>query len=281
MTSMTNPDRAAVIVPMYKAELSAAEAASLRQLNEVLHAWPRIIARPEGLDLTPLARAYGMSQQSFQPDYFRSNLDYNRLMLSPGFYERFEAHEFLLIHQLDAWCFEDRLEYWCGQDFDLLGAPFTEAWMYAPPLNAKRLRKLGKQTLARCLGARAPRDWRSLISANAVGNGGFSLRRVKTFRQVLQADRGELDKFRHHPRTHGAEDLFWSLHARLNGQALSRPDWRIALHFAIERAPRQARRLLGGDPFGCHGWSWLWTEQEQRAVMGFSARDLNPAGERR
>ncbi|MAA73499.1 MAG: hypothetical protein CMN28_02175 [Salinisphaeraceae bacterium] len=279
MNSVTDPDRAAVIVPMYKAELTAAETASLRQLNGVLHAWPRIIAKPEGLDLTPLARACDMSQQSFPPDYFRSNLDYNRLMLSPEFYDRFATHEFLLIHQLDAWCFEDRLEYWCGQNFDLLGAPFTEAWMYAPPLNAKRLRKTAKQTLARYLGARAPRGWRSLISANAVGNGGFSLRRVKTFSQVLQADRGELDKFRHQPRIHGAEDLFWSLHARLNGLPLSRPDWRTALHFAIERAPLEASRLLGGVPFGCHGWSWLWTEHEQRAVMGFSTQELTPTGE--
>ena len=73
-------------------------------------------------------------------------------MLSSEFYRRFSKFEYILIYQLDAFVFKDQLNYWCKKGYDYIGAPWFEGF---------HLTKTG-------------------VNIIGVGNGGFSLRRVKT-----------------------------------------------------------------------------------------------------
>lgn len=51
---------------------------------------------------------------------------YNYLLLSPSFYQFYKSYSHILIAQIDAYTFSDRLIDWCRCELDYLGAPCYE-----------------------------------------------------------------------------------------------------------------------------------------------------------
>jgi hypothetical protein len=249
----------AIVIPIYRPELSTEEAYSLRHLAAHLGPYPKYLVAPESLG----ARLEGATTLSFPDHFFAGIAGYNRLMFSPAFYRAFRAYRYILIYQLDALVLSDRLLEFCHQDWDYIGAP----WFESDP-------QLG--------------FWGS-------GNGGFSLRRVASFLGVLESDsfkRASLwsllrrswhypfpdlerevrtqawlkkvnslrhmlryrEKYIEHYRWN--EDLFWAYRA-----TWIHPQFKVAppnasLDFAFECFPaycyaQNAERL----PFGVHAWA--------------------------
>jgi hypothetical protein len=205
----------AVAVPYWGAELGEDERISLRHLDRHLAGYDRF---------TVGAELPGFARKPFPRRYFRNPFTYSRLLLSRRFYEAFSAYDYVLVHQLDCLVFRDELEEWCARELDYVGAP----WL--PPAV-------------------------DFVAEPAVGNGGFSLRRVAAFLEVLRRLprlywRRADERYRKH------EDLFWSF-----GAPELVPDFRIAtveqaLRFAFEVDPRRAFELAGRRlPFGCHAWA--------------------------
>ncbi|HYN85820.1 MAG TPA: DUF5672 family protein [Pyrinomonadaceae bacterium] len=261
---------AAVVVPVYRETLAADEELSRRHLEHYLGAYDKFLVAPERLSFT--LPGYGVVK--FADAFFHSPVTYSALLVSEEFYRAFHAYDYILVYQLDALVFSDRLREWCATGLDYVGAP----WL---PGEAGT----------------------GFVSEPAVGNGGFSLRRVRSFLEVLSAEgaAGERDKYweamyaaapaaeklRRLPRKilrrlglSGArgraivggeagragvgaddpggrlnEDCFWSFRARSY-----RPDFRIAspevaLRFAFEVNPARCYELAGRRlPFGCHAW---------------------------
>lgn len=141
----------AVVTPVVKFPLSAEEEISMRHLREYLGGFDRYIIGPKSLpkefsDFTLL---------EFPIYYFKSRFGYNRLLMKENFYRAFSDYEYILIYQLDCLVFASSLEEWCGKGWDYVGAP----WL---------------------------RDTRDPTKGfSAVGNGGFSLRRVQSALEVL------------------------------------------------------------------------------------------------
>ncbi len=52
--------------------------------------------------------------------------NYNYLLLSPSFYKFYKSYSHILIAQIDAYTFSDRLIEWCKCELDYLGAPCYE-----------------------------------------------------------------------------------------------------------------------------------------------------------
>ena len=65
----------------------------------------------------------------------------------------------MLTYELDCFIFRDDLDYWCAKDYDYIGAPWFEGWSNPQP-GAKLL---------------------------AVGNSGFSLRKIASTRAILKS----------------------------------------------------------------------------------------------
>jgi len=84
-------------------------------------------------------------------------------MLNADFYEQHTTWSHMLIFQLDCLLFKDELLHWCNSPWDYIGAPWFRGFL-------EKNRNAGL--------------W-------AVGNGGFSLRKVSSFLKVLRA--GALD----------------------------------------------------------------------------------------
>jgi hypothetical protein len=238
------PGEAAVVVPVYRGTLDEQEILSLRQCVDVLGEHPLVLLGPRDLDLG----AYPLDPEEidqvlrFDGDWFASRDSYSRLMLQPDLYDALRRFRYVLIHQLDAFVFSDELCAWCDRGYDYIGAPWLDAW---PERVFDRLMARGGR-LARVLK-------RGLAGAGGgrirVGNGGFSLRRVNTFRRVARLARPVIATWTRN------EDVFWAMWASnfVPGFRVAMPG--EAMAFAVETDPRFAFKSLQGRlPFGCHAW---------------------------
>lgn len=238
-----------IIIPLYKADLTDDEQKSLAQCCKVLAHYPITLVKPESLDVSPILSQYPQLQTvAFDDSYFGSIFDYNRLMMSTVFYEKFSSFTYILIYQLDAYVFRDELEMWCQKGYDYIGAPWLlkekyNHTIFKPCLVAKNLfyRLKGKPARHKLLG-------------NKVGNGGFSLRKVASHLAVTQQSGTIIDHFLKLSEKHTEfnEDVFWATQT----PNFKFPDYKEAAAFAFDLHPERAFALNKHKlPFGCHGWN--------------------------
>ena len=145
-----------VVIPIYKPVPDKLEKLSFEQCINVLP-YPISIVAPTSLDVSYYKqKSKQIFIQRFDDDFFTSINSYNKLLLSKIFYKRFENFNYMLIHQLDAYVFKDELAFWCSNGYDYIGAPWFEDF-----------KDKGEEL------------WK-------VGNGGFSLRNIKSATKVLK-----------------------------------------------------------------------------------------------
>lgn len=225
---MMQKQLAAIVIPVYKAELSLTETVALRQLRKVLGAYPIYFIHPESLPVDYGELGEGIDTEAFDEVYFQSVRGYSVLMLSAEFYDRFAGFEYVLIYQLDAFVFSDRLAEFCQMGYDYIGAP------------VRRLIPLWH-----AIGAR-------------VGNGGFSLRRVASCRKMIPVwEKLWTDNHPWREELLECEDAFWGYCGKNQALDFSVPDVKTALEFAVQENIQHTypRMLAGWRPFGAHGWN--------------------------
>jgi len=239
---------AVVVIPVYKTGLNDDELLSLKRSLQVLAHHPFAIACPESLDLEPLVpvlQSVSYAVKRFNDNYFKGLSGYNQLMLSEAFYEAFADYEYILICQMDVFVFEDRLEHWCNQGYDYIGAPWIAS----------------KQTLLTRLLLQVNNAFKKRKKSTEhyfkVGNGGFSLRKTEAMRRaVLCRNEGMARSLpwleRWNPQNLHIEDLYFSLVAPTLTE-VKIPDYVEAVDFCVDRKPQLALKLNGGKlPFACH-----------------------------
>ncbi len=217
----------AVVIPLYRNELSHWEQLSLARCKEVLGTKHDIIVvAPEGID------SHGLHAEHFDKKYFDGLKGYNKLMLSHEFYNRFNQYQYILIYQLDGWVFRDNLESWCNQGWEYIGAPWMIKGFKSHTLNC----------IARDILLKLKCYHTDMFRYRMVGNGGISIRHVRTFieksRNINNIPlNGTLN-----------EDVYWSLVA-----GLKIPNWEVAIKFSIDEIPYPADNEY--KPDFCHGFS--------------------------
>jgi hypothetical protein len=233
----------AVVIPIYKTSLSHYERISLSQCIKVLSNYSIIFISPPNLpvdqELNNILKNYHL--ETFSQEYFLSISGYNRLLLSNEFYERFINYKYILIHQLDAFVFYDDLTYWCNLNIDYIGAPWLNpAWVDSGCFRSGWYYRISK---------RLGRPYNPNIAKT--GNGGFSLRRVRSHLLALY-----LLKSKIHCWTPN-EDGFWSVYVFGYLPFFKVPPYQISIKFAFEVDPKVCYQVNDNNlPFGCHAW---WT----------------------
>lgn len=231
--------KVAVVIPYYKAELTKIEKQSFEQCLKILKNYDKIFALPEGLEIkfnTP-----SLKTEWFKREFFQNIAGYNKLMLSPGFYERFLEYDYILIYQLDSFVFRDELDYWCNKNYDYIGAP----WIATKTLLSTLLEPFASKSIKK----RAPIFYK-------VGNGGFSLRKTETFFKISKELKKEINIQLEEKKgeIYCNEDVFWSLKAPKFYPDFAIPGYEEAVKFAIDRKPDIALKINNNElPFGCHG----------------------------
>lgn len=228
----------AITIPVYKKIPEPFEELALQQCMKVLGNYQIIFFAPVSLDISFYeAKTSGKAQvERFDDAFFRDIMGYNKLMLSIEFYKRFEAYEYLLIYQLDAFIFKDDLKEWCMKGYDYVGAPWIgwewSTW-YSRSLTFPRrvLYKLGFRKF------------------NMVGNGGFSLRKIKPAINNLKLFRKSVARFKQN------EDYFFSFFINSYNPFFRVAPFKEALNFAFDENPKLAFEKNNGKlPMACHAW---------------------------
>ena len=210
---------AAIVIPIYKEDLSPLEEISLIQVRRILHNYKIIFVAPDNVNF-PYLNSNDVIIR-FDSSYFSSIESYNRLMLSADFYKTFFNFDYILIYQLDAFVFYDALEYFCSLNYDYIGAPWPMMWVY--PIGTRKIR---------------------------VGNGGFCLRKVRACYDVLVRYNFMIKEYLDAKIN---EDTFFAHCKAYCNFNIAPID--IAYQFSMEFNPRRSiMKNQGHVPFGCHGW---------------------------
>ena len=252
----------AVVIPIYRTDLETFEIISIDFNKKRFDGKEVFLVTPFKLQNHPrviaLAENIAARIESFNNGFFKNIEGYNKLMLNFDFYNKFSNFDYILICQLDALLISSNLDYWTSKKYDYVGAPWVS--------------KVD-----------------NIIATKGVGNGGFSLRRVSKFLEVLSAKKlvfSELDYLNLSARSglrnivllrllnnpilrklninalavflfffKANEDFFWSFFAKFFVKNFSLPDPEDALLFSFELYPRECLQFTKGVlPVGCHAW---------------------------
>jgi len=236
------PEQAvAVVIPIYKYNLTDNELISLSRCIRILNRYDIIILAPETLQLNKidLLTSQKYSVTRFCNKYFNSTQDYNHLLLSKQFYYSFIKYRYILICQLDTFVFDDQLSYWCSLSYDYIGAPWIDCHWTNDIEWTEYFDNYFKSGFARYF----------TDHINMVGNGGLSLRKVRSFIIALSLMQNKASKWLRN------EDTFWSFEVPRYLPFFKIPDVKIACKFSIETEPQECIKMNDGNlPFGCHAW---------------------------
>jgi len=244
-----------IVIPIYKSELSVYEKIALTQCGKLLSNYDMVILKPDDLEISEMQIPFPYSEVSFPGSYFKSVFGYNDLMLSELFYKKFLNYNYLLIYQLDAFVFKNELEYWCSLGYDYIGAPWLREKEF--PTLFKRTKEKLRSYLHRRYNL-LDKQGRPDIARqlyNYVGNGGFSLRKVKSFYKICIQEKELVANYVGRKSSDYHEDMFWTVEMNRKKNRIKIPAYKEALKFSIETAPQRAIALIKGNiPFGCHAW---------------------------
>lgn len=243
-----------IVIPIYKLIISDDEIISLRQCFKNLSNHKIIFVGPIGIDISfykKILNKEDLVVEYFEKYYFENIKGYNQLMLSKTFYERFINYDYMLIHQLDCYIFKDELDYWCNLGYDYIGAPWLDYFYYGKSKISKGIFLINRLISSLFLNKYRNKE----ILTYSVGNGGFSLRKINFFLNILNnVDKKIINKFKNSndPNSLFNEDVFWSFEAK----NIKKPTYKIAVGFSLDYNIDIGIRLNRNQlPFGAHAWN--------------------------
>ena len=220
-----------MVIPIYKENLLLAEQVALNQVYLILNKYPICFVAPNRMK--NFLTNKNLDAEYFDDEYFSNRVGYSKLLLSSEFYQRFSNYKYMLIYQLDAFIFYDKLNYFCSLGYDYIGAPLAK--VKAVPTTVNVITKYKE----------------------IVGNGGLSLRKVSSCfiltKDILKYSLllGCEDVWSR------SEDMFFSYCGMSDSINFSSPSAELARTFAFQyNAVNYKKRFLKDNlPFGCHAWS--------------------------
>ena len=213
-----------IIIPIYKEKMSICEKISLCQLYKVLGTYTICFVAPKRMK--NFFSDICVNVEYFENKNFSSIYEYSELLMKKFFYEKFLQYDYMLIYQLDVFVFSDRLKKFLDMDYDYIGAPMPYS----------KLEGVGGR----------------------IGNGGFSLRKIKSCIEVTKHAEEIFPKvFKNIPNGFmRPEDKFFGYCGAHNLYSFKVPSVKIALDFGIEYDVAHCYQNLDKQlPFGCHAWS--------------------------
>ena len=158
-----------IVIPIYNEEPDLIEQISLKRLWDVVcnKNYDIYYVTYKELNTTKYYTDETINKQNiseiyFDKSFFENKNTYSKLCINYNFYNAFSDYEYMYIYQTDCYLLDDKLSDFCKLNVDYIGSPIFSTdcgW----PTN-----KLNPIT-------------NEMEYTPVVGNGGFSLRKIKTF----------------------------------------------------------------------------------------------------
>lgn len=217
-------EKVVVGIPVYTNNINCFEKIALRQVVNILNKYPIVFIAPQSLKIQYGKDYACFSVERFSDEYFKNTYSYSKLLLSVEFYQRFAKYKFLLIHQLDAFVFSDRLTEFCNLGYDYIGGPMG----YVATKNG----------------------WKTRI-----GNGGLSLRKISACIDLLKRSHNLLLTHKKRWHWYRAEDQFFCFCANHAINEFYAASVDVGLDFSFSSDVKKCYiRNHKKLPFGCHAW---------------------------
>ncbi|MCI5207522.1 MAG: hypothetical protein D3910_01720 [Candidatus Electrothrix sp. ATG2] len=256
----------AVVIPVWKENLSGFEEISLRQSSSILNKHTFYLISYRGLNIKKITdileeKSVRYKLVFFKKKSFSSIADYSRLMLSVGFYGRFIKYKYILLYQLDCFVFRDELESWADAGYSYIGAPWLKGYGEAKPdapvigvgNGGLSLRNVADHlnVLFSFSFIEKPRHFFGMYANNLL------IKALKSFLFCISNATVQNNTFFLFNNWSSNEDIFWAEIATRNFSWFKVPEYQIASRFSTEVQPRYFYELHRKEtPFGCHAW---WT----------------------
>jgi len=263
---MQSENKMVIVIPVYKIALTQAEIISLQRILMVLSKYDFSLACAhslnEGIYENYFKKAgVKISIEKFDDSFFKSIEGYNRLMLSTKFYSRFKSWDYMLIYQLDCFIFKDDIERWLEGEYDYIGSPWPHC---ERQLNFYKSLLYSRWSLVGALKKRIDFNQGKKIF---VGNGGFSIRKIRKFENISQL----LHLFfKKHLGGHVNEDYIWSILVTKYFSNFKIPSVAIASKFALEETMDPINLDIETLPMASHAWERYYPELWQSVILKFS-----------
>lgn len=246
--------RLVIIIPTHKPNLTPDDKISLTHLKKYLGNHDIFFIIPS--NISPRAfKSIGFRVKVVNKHFFGSVRRYSNLLLTKKFYEMFKKYDFMLIYQLDALVFSNKIVPWMNSGYDYIAAPWFK------PVIGYLSYKRG--------------------SPPTGGNGGFCLRNIKKCIRILDIVNASATKTSKNllirrlwflvailtGKSHEIwldapaidypfyEDGFWALEAPKYDPGFKVAPFETAIKFAFEKYPAQCFEINDHKlPFGCHAW---------------------------
>lgn len=259
MKSKVSVQDICVCIPVYNENMSIDDKVSLDQCFDVLKSYRIFLFAPYKLELSDYFERYSISENAvkrFDDKYFSGPESYSELLLDFRFYDTFSTFNYMLIYQTDAFVFKDELLEWANKGFDYIGAPWYGAY-FPNSLEFREGLPIWRSNLR----------LRKIISepSRMVGNGGFSLRNIKSASKNLKRFKRHLEKW--HCRDY--EDTFFSIALPNLNPFYKIPDESLAKEFSLELSAKEKIHEMKKLPFGAHAWKKHDLELYDKYIINF------------
>lgn len=253
-----------IVIPINRESINEFEIQSVKQCIKVLGDYTIYFVCPEDLDLSFYKEKFKEinSFVFFDKNYFKDLNGYNKLMLNDLFYKSFSSYEYMIIYQTDCFVFRDELVFWAEKNFDYIGGLWFEefiknpedgATLWYPGNGGFSLRKI--KTMIDLLTSKKPvKNWRQLITEKRNTTSGYFFKDIKEILLFLLNIFGYKNNSSYYAKLwEGNEDVFFS-NMSLMYKLLKVPLVDESLFFSWDRRPDYLFSKYKQLPFACHAW---------------------------
>lgn len=231
-----------IVIPIYKEILDMIELLSLQRLYNVLKDknYDIYIVTHKDINLSNIYNLIpnlNIFVEYFDKRYFDGIKGYSQLCVNNEFYSRFSKYEYMYIFQLDVYLVKDNLSDFCKLNYDYIGAPILSTdcgWPTIKTINNKK------------------------VFTPAVGNGGFSLRKISKFKDITDPN-GEYRTYYNITDEFNSkiyfEDLYFCTYVK-DRYDFTVPSFKIAVQFAWDMSADIMYYNWGikNLPMAIHAW---------------------------
>ena len=259
-----NKKEICIVIPIYKEILNSFEIKSVEQCINVLSDYTIHFVCPKELNVDFYKENFlGVENFIyFDKCYFEDLIGYNRLLLSVGFYEKFDKYHYMLVHQTDCYIFRDELLDWANKGYDYIGGVWFEGLVGNPYLDSKlwqagngglSLRKI--ESLIRLIASKKPvKNLQQLIiEKKKLYKKGKIVFLKELFLLPLNVF-GYQNSHKYRAKIHNLNEDVFFMEAYLIYKVLKMPAVEDAISFSWDRCPAFLYEKLGELPFACHAW---------------------------